>query len=190
MEHERRFGLRAATLVTILVAATFATLFYVGAGPSRAGTPGATATRTLAITWDPATSGYEYSVTSLQVPLGAVVEFVITSSDTSTVPYFPAASDAIVSGTVGGVATVTADGVTSALHQVASNDLSHTFTIASGAYQVNVPIPAAPAPGDPVTVRFSVLFATPGSFAWGCVIPCGTDDMTQMGAMFGTLEVE
>ncbi len=190
MQHERHFGLRAATLVTLVVSASFAALFYAGSLPSGAGASSASVTRALTITWNPSLHGYEYSAASLQVPLGSVVQFVITNFDTSTVPYLPAASDALVAGTVGGAATVTVGGSTSVIHSVAVSDLSHTFTIASGAYQVNVPIPAAPAPGEASVVRFSVVFGSAGSFAWGCVIPCGTDDMTQMGDMFGTLAVD
>jgi heme/copper-type cytochrome/quinol oxidase subunit 2 len=176
-------------VVALVVVASFVVLFYAESANSHASAAGATTDRALTISYDPVTSAYTYARTNINVPLGGTVQFTITSYDPSPAGLLPEASDAQVTGTVGGVMTVSTAGGVSVLSQIAPADVAHTFTLSSGYYHVNIPIPAAPNAGSPVVVRFSVTFATPGVFAWGCVLPCGTDDMSQLGSMYGYLRV-
>ncbi len=191
MTAQGRFRWPAALAVVLVVSAAFAVLFYEGSatGGSGSSASGPSVTRSLTIAWDPSRSTYAYSLSNLQVPLGATVHFVITSYDPDPVASLPTAADASVSGTVGGTITVESAGEATTVDHLAPGTVSHTFTLSSGAYHLNVPIPAASSGGNPVVVRFSAVFATPGSFAWGCVIPCGGQDMTVFGTMFGTLLV-
>lgn len=190
MERNARFGPRAAAIVALLVVAVFGLLFYQGsvsAGPAATTPP--SVTRALTIAWSPSQSSYSYASASLQVPVGSVVHFVITSYDPDPVATLPVGTDALVQGTAGGTVSVTQDGATATLDRVSPNALAHTFTISSGVYHLNVPIPAASSASDPVVVTFSATFGVAGAFAWGCVIPCGGQDMTAPGTMYGTLVV-
>lgn len=187
MSPPSRFGIVAALVVSVVVLATFGVLFAVGTGANTPPPP--SSTRALSISWDAASSTYSYRTTNLQVPLGSTVTFVVTNHDPGTVASVPSVSDAVVSGTVGGTMTVSENGTTATVTSVEPASLSHTFTVSSGPYRLNVPIPAAPSAGTPVVVSFTVAFPTPGTFAWGCVLPCGTEDMTRMGTMYGYLLV-
>ncbi len=189
MERTSRFGLRAAGVVTVAVVALFAVLFYAGSLASGHSAAGPTVDRALTIAYDPAKATYSYSTTNLQIPLGSTVRFTITSYDPSPVGSVPDASALQVSGTVGGTITVQEAGSTMVVHDLAPASVAHTFTMSSGYYHLNVPIPAAPSADSPVVVSFTVTFPDPGSFAWGCVLPCGPDDMTEMGTMFGSVLV-
>lgn len=185
MQDQRYFNLTAAVLVTVVVLGGFAVIMVEGNAASGSAPP--TVQRNLTIAWDPATSSYSYSQVAIHVPLHARVIFTITSYDPDPATYVPLLSDTQVSGTNGGTMMVLQDGRTATSTGLPTGGVSHTFTISSGAYQVNVPIPVAPSSTDPVRVTFSVDFNTPGSFAWGCVILCGTEDMTLPGEMYGTL---
>ncbi len=144
--------------------------------------------RNLSIALDPATGTFGYSTTQLSVPTGATVVFTITNHD-PMIATLPTASDAQVVGTVGGTMQLTTGGVVSMLTQVSTSDVSHTFSISSGAYHLNVPIPPASPEGTPTVVSFSVTFPISGTFNWGCAVLCGPSDMMATDAMYGTLTV-
>ncbi len=190
MDDQGYFNLTAAVLVTVVVVAGFAALMWEGSSASGAtGSSLPTVERNLTIQWDPSASSYVYSSAHLSVPLNTHVVFVITNYDPEAASYIPSPSDARVSGTNGATMTVLRDGASSVATEVPFAQVSHTFTISSGIYDVNVPIPVASSSTDPVQVSFSVDFTTPGTFDWGCVILCGTQDMTAPGDMYGTITV-
>ncbi len=187
------FNLVAGVIaVLIVVIGALAIAYPTVSAPTAASRPGPatnpTVYRNLSIAFDSATGAFDYSATMLTVPAGVTVVFCITNYDPS-IAQIPAASDALVVGTVGGVATIAAGGHSAAVRSVAMSDIAHTFTISSGAYHLNVPIPPASASNDPTIVTFSVIFAMTGTFNWGCAVLCGPEGTMARDVMYGTLTV-
>jgi hypothetical protein len=187
------FNLVAGTLaIGVVVFGAFAVASPLVATPPPAShsSQGANPTnyRNLSISFNPTSGTYDYSSIQLAVPVGVTTIFTITNYDQG-IAWLPSASDARVVGTVGGTMQLTISGQTAQVSSVATNDVSHTFTILSGAYHVSVPIPPASPNGEPSKVTFSVVFSVPGTFNWGCVVLCGPAGMMARDAMYGTLTV-
>ncbi len=68
-------------------------------------------------------------------------------------------------------------------------EVSHTFTIAMNGTIVNIPMPAAAAPGEPATVIVSVVFNQTGTFAWYCNPYCEPYRIQPGDGMAGTVTV-
>ena len=176
-------------IAAVVVGGTFALLLV----PSSAGTPTATRAastptvyRNLTVSYQPAEGQFDYTTLDLSVPLHTRVVFTITNFDTTSAA-LPNASVAKVSGTWDGTMTYTDGGVSAALTQLPPGDVSHTFTLSNAFYHVNVPVPASASGAAPVRVVFSVVFNTPGTFTWGCVVLCGEGAMAN--AMWGHITV-
>ncbi len=186
------FNLVAATAaVVIVVIGVFAMVLPATSSPTaslRGPATNPTVYRNLTIAFDPKDGTFDYSSTALAVPMGATAVFTITNYD-PTVAMVPNASYSHVVGTVGGTMTVVANGVSSTLSSVAVSDIAHTFTISSGAYHLNVPIPPASSSNSPTKVTFSVTFNVPGTYTWGCAVLCGPDGSMARDVMYGSLTV-
>lgn len=189
MNDQDWFNAVAVGLVAaVVVGGTFALLL---APSSAAPTPGRSAStptvyRNLTVAYQSTEAQFDYTTLDLSVPLHTRVVFTITNFDPTTAA-LPNASAAQVSGTWDGTMTYTDGGVSAALSQLPPGDVSHTFTLSNAFYHVNVPVPPSPGGAAPVRVVFSVVFNTPGTFTWGCVVLCGEGAMAN--AMWGHLTV-
>jgi hypothetical protein len=182
-------GIVAVGIVAIgVVAVAYPTLSSAPTAyrPGTAQNP--TAYRNLSIRFDPATGSFDYSSTQLAVPVGVTTVFTITNYDPG-IAQVPSPADALVTGTVGNVMTVTSAGHTAQVRSVATGDLAHTFTMSNGPYHLNVPIPAASANGAPAVVVFSVAFQISGTYNWGCAVLCGPGGMMARDMMYGTITI-
>ncbi len=193
MREQSWFNLIAGTVaMVIVVLGALAISYPSGAAPAPATSTASSGSpvvyRNLSIAFDPSAGAFDYSTTTLSVPSNVRVVFTITNYDPSSA-MVPAASDARVAGTLGGMITVSTDGSTATVPSVPISDVSHTFTISSGAVHLNVPIPPASPTGTPTQVTFSVDFTVPGTFTWGCVVLCGADGTMVQSAMYGTISV-
>jgi hypothetical protein len=141
----------------------------------------------LTISFDPYTGLDQYFPANFSVPANVPVTITITNYDNGT-NLVPAAF-AQVLGTVGGTETVT----NATLHQTAvssvpTNQVTHTFTLISSPYDINVPIPAAQGT-TPTVVTFTAVFTATGQFVWHCMAPCDMAAMDTPGFMTGTVTV-
>lgn len=191
MSDQRWFNAVAAiaVLAVLVVGAALLVLAPSGAGTPRvtSGPASSTVYRNLTITFNPTAGTYDYSALALAVPTNVRVVFTITNYDPSTAA-LPSASDAVVSGTYdSSPMTVTVNGLVSMTQGLPVNDVSHTFSMSDAFYHLNVPIPPASSPAVPSTVTFSAEFRSTGTYAWGCIVLCGTSGM--MDRMAGYLTV-
>ncbi len=154
-------------------------------GPTGVGAAGPTTYVNLSIALDPATGDFAYTSTALSVPLNTKVVFTIVNYDPHAAT-LPVASDAWVSGTMGGTMTILSAPGDPGVDGLSASEVAHTFSVPSPYYKLNVPIPVASPNGTPARVSFSVDFTVPGTFNWGCVVLCGGPEMSDRG-MFGTL---
>ncbi len=159
------------------------------AGSSGSGGSSAPAYLYLTIAFNPQNGMDQYFPANFSVPANTPVHVVVTNYDNgvNTVP----SQYAQVQGVVGG--TITWDNSSMAAPETAGaiplSDLSHTFTLESQGYAINVPIPAATDAANPTTVSFTVEFNTPGTFTWNCMAPCDAGSMATLGYMAGTITV-
>ncbi len=141
----------------------------------------------LAIAYDPYTGLDQYFPANFSVPANVPVIITITNYDNGTNPV-PAAFSQVL-GTVGGTATIanaTATGV--AVTSIPADQVAHTFTLITGPYTINVPVPAAQGT-TPTSVTFTVVFTSAGQFEWHCMAPCDNAAMTTPGLMTGFVTV-
>lgn len=192
MREQRWFNLVA--VVSVLAVLAVGALLLVAppttprsaTGASASSAP--TAYRNLSIVYDAATGGYDYSTRDLSVPAGVTVVFTITNYDPST-GTLPTAASAVVTGTRDGALLGAPGSGAVRVSSIAPGAVSHTFSMSNGFYHLNVPIPPALSVSHPSVVSFSVVFATPGTFDWGCVILCGTPMAGMPDQMFGLVTV-
>jgi len=110
----------------------------------------------------------------IHVRAGATVVLTIKEYDDMVTPV---ADLSPFLGVMGGTETVNGKPVRS----VGNDQLAHTFTIPS--LGINAPLPMASEDG-PAIVRFTFRApATPGTYLWLCVTPCGTGPYGISGAM-------
>ncbi len=141
----------------------------------------------LAIAYDPYTGLDKYFPANFSVPANVPVVITITNYDNGT-NAVPAAFTQVL-GTVDGTETVTnatASGVP--VTSVPVGQVAHTFTLITGPYTINVPIPAAQGT-TPTVVTFTVVFTSAGQFQWHCMAPCDDAAMTTPGLMTGFVTV-
>jgi hypothetical protein len=134
-----------------------------------------------------------------QVPAHALVTVYVRQYDSGgslNDPWFDK-----VRGTVGGTATINGKVVSS----ISPNDVGHTFTVrgvpgTDAGFFLNVPFPAVPGNsqtdnGKYITIKFSFVSGSKGTYAWNCEFPCGTSlasfggPMNAYGFMSGFLHV-
>ncbi len=131
----------------------------------------------------------EFLPADLTVPANSTVVLTIYNFDDGAAALAADSPYLKVSGTVGNQAT--ANGT--AIADVAADQVAHTFTVPS--LGLNVPIPVAPAAGQPAVVTVTFHVGKPGTYGWQCMTPCGsgTDGMggamAAEGAMKGTITV-
>lgn len=141
----------------------------------------------LSIAYDPYTGLDQYFPANFSVPVNVPVIITITNYDNGT-NLVPAAFDA-VQGTVGGTETVTTAAASNVpVTSVPADQVAHTFTLITGPYDLNVPIPAAQ-DTTPTVVSFTVVFTSTGQFVWHCMAPCDDAAMATPGFMTGTVTV-
>lgn len=141
----------------------------------------------LTISFDPYTGADKYFPANFSVPADVPVTITITNYDNGTNPV--PSSFAQVLGTVGGTMSVTnATASGAVVASIPVDQVAHTFTLVSGPYDLNVPVPAAQGQ-TPSSVTFTVDFTTSGQFTWHCMAPCDGHAMTTPGYMTGTLTV-
>ncbi len=114
---------------------------------------------------------YELQPSSIDVPANTLVHFTIYNYDpvAHPVPWWSVdvngtMDDMMIymgSGGMGGMGGQ----MTSSL---SPSDISHTFTVQSHGYFLNVPIPVALNNATPSMVKFSVLTGASGEFGWNC----------------------
>ncbi len=141
----------------------------------------------LAIAYDPYTGLDKYFPANFSVPANVPVVITITNYDNGT-NAVPAAFTQVL-GTVDGteaVTNATASGVP--VTSVPVGQVAHTFTLITGPYTINVPIPAAQGT-TPTVVTFTVVFTSAGQFQWHCMAPCDDAAMTTPGLMTGFVTV-
>ncbi|HZY91864.1 MAG TPA: hypothetical protein VFG07_03695 [Thermoplasmata archaeon] len=121
---------------------------------------------------------------SIHVRAHTLVVFTVENYDPQVVGAPTAAAG--VHGTFVGPVSIQTSGMG---HPVAFQGLapalvSHTFSADAGAYQFNVPLPAASPSGAPSSVSFAIFFNDTASFAWFCAAYCndgGLGDSMDMG---------
>ena len=140
----------------------------------------------LTVAYNPFTGLDQYFPANFTVPANVPVTIAITNYDNGT-NLVPAEFSKVL-GTVGGTETVTTGAAVSTVSSVPADQIAHTFTLITGPYSVNVPIPAAQ-DQTPTVVSFTMVFSTPGQFVWHCMAPCDDAAMTTPGFMTGTVTV-
>ena len=143
----------------------------------------------LTIGFDFATGLDRYLPANFTVPTHTPVLVTITNYDNASNPV-PAAF-ATVKGSVGNVETMRAASQTEGMVMgaIPANEVAHTFTMDSGGYAVNVPIPAASSLSNPMIVTFHIYFNITGTFGWHCQAPCDPSSMGTPGFMQGIVTV-
>lgn len=164
-------------------------LGYLGRGPV-AGPQGAgTEYLFLTIGFDFATGLDRYFPANFTVPSHALIVVTITNYDNASNPVDNASAQ--VRGTLGNVETMRAasQAVGMDMSMIPADQVSHTFTLDTGGYAMNVPVPAANSLSDPMIVTFRAYFNVTGSFVWHCNAPCDPASMDTLGYMRGTVTV-
>ncbi len=184
-------GTAAAAIVVAMILG-FAGGGFVGylsrgplAGPAQVGP----AYLFLTIGFDFATGLDRYLPANFTVPSHALVLVTVTNYDNASNPV--SADAARVAGTVGNVETMRPSSAAEGMDMAAipPNQVAHTFTLDTGGYAMNVPIPAASSLADPMIVTFRAYFNVTGSFVWHCNAPCDSASMASLGYMRGTITV-
>ena len=192
MREQRWFNLVAVTVALSVLAVGAIAIAVPASGPTTAATAGGagspTVYRNLSIVYNAASGTYNYNNRDLTVPMNVRVVFTITNYDPS-VGVLPTPSSAVVAGTFDGAMMMQRGGSMASMGALPLNGVSHTFSMSSGFYHLNVPIPPAASAAVPSQVSFAVVFHTPGSFAWGCVILCGVPAQGMPDEMFGLVTV-
>jgi len=138
----------------------------------------------LTIRQDPTTGLFAFSPASIHVPAGAMVQVVVTNFDLAHHSVAPVFCN--VTGTTGGMMEEMGGGMGSMMGQnlrgLSENSVSHTFTMESGGYDVNVPIPPAAASGSPSVTEFSFQSHGLSEASWSCESTSGTGPMPMMGS--------
>ncbi len=152
--------------------------------------PGAGYTLYMTVAFNPGSGHDEYFPANFTVPAHVLVAVTIANYDngTNVVP----GVDGLVKGTLGGTETIVnasyPDG--EIVPGVNGTEISHTFTVATGGYDLNIPVPPAPSLSVPTLVTFETYFNVTGSFVWHCLAPCDMISMMTPGFMMGTMTVE
>ncbi len=143
----------------------------------------------LTVGFDFATGLDRYLPANFTVPTHTPVLVTITSYDNAS--NFVSNASAQVFGTVGNVETMrsASDSQGMVMGAIPANRVAHTFTMSTGPYSINVPIPSATSLGNPMIVTFTAYFNVTGSFGWHCMAACDPASMGTPGYMQGTVTV-
>lgn len=185
----RRPVLLAVVLALLLGVLGGGLVGYLGRGPV-AGPEGARTTYLyLTIGFDFATGLDRYLPANFTVPSHVLVVVEVTNYDNASNPVDNAS--ARVQGTVGNVETMRSASQAMGMDMTAipAGQVAHTFTLDTGGYSMNVPIPAANNLADPMLVTFRAYFNATGAFVWHCNAPCDPASMGTIGYMRGTITV-
>ena len=191
-------GTRPLTRGTILFVVTVVLILgfvgggfvgYLGRGPVAGPRGASTAYLLLTIGFDFATGLDIYLPANFTVPSHVPVLVTITNYDNASNPV--TGDSARVQGTLGNVESVRAASETTGMEMsaVPGDQVAHTFTLDTGGYAMNVPVPAANRLTDPMIVTFRAYFNVTGSFVWHCRAPCDPVSMDTLGYMRGTVTV-
>ena len=161
----------AAVLVAVGV------LVSVGVYLLLPGAPPASSNVTLSIVRAPGSSTYGFSAATVTVPADTLVHFTIVNFDPSA-----HGTRAGMTGTMGtwmGREMMDpGNGSWSNVSGLPTGEISHTFSVIGGGYDLNVLLPPAAAPGEPSIVQFWLPTHGAADLTWMC-------DADQMGAMMG-----
>ncbi len=179
----------ALVLALVLGIAGGGLVGYLGRGPVAGPASTGLASLYLTIGFDFATRLDRYFPANFTVPTHVPVLVTITNNDNASNPV--SRDVAVVAGTVGNVETMRASSDPQGMNMTAvpPSQVAHTFTLDTGGYAMNVPIPAANSLSDPMIVTFRAYFNVTGSFVWHCSAPCDPASMESLGFMRGTITV-
>lgn len=193
MDDQAWFNAVAGIAVVVVLVAAGVVIAVAPGGPlpqrtAGPGPSGPTVFRNLTISYAPSAGGFVYDQAALQVPMNVRVVFTITTFDPSAA-VLPTVADAKVTGTLGGTMQVIGGSGNVTVEAIPPSEVGHTFSLSDAYYHVSVPVPVTDAAPGGARVAFSVVFPSPGTYVWGCVVLCGAADMHAAGAMYGTLTV-
>ncbi len=179
----------AIVIALILGVAGGGLLGYLGRGPVAGTVTPGPAYLYLTIGFDFATGLDRYLPANFSVPAHTLVLVTITNYDNASNPV--SRDVATVAGTLGNLETMRASSDPQGMDMTAvpPSQVAHTFTLDTGGYAMNVPIPAANSLSDPMIVTFHAYFNTTGAFVWHCSAPCDSASMAALGFMRGTITV-
>jgi hypothetical protein len=176
----------AQVVLGVAIAAAFA---LTGAGIYLlTQSPAQNASVNLVIQRNVVTGTYGYAVTSVFVPHARQVDFTITNWDPQSHSVMP--QYLVVSGTMDEMTVYMHGGMMGGtqgqmMGSLTAGQISHTFTMMTGGYSLNIPVPAAPDSSTPSVLTFTMLVNGPMSLEWGCM----ANGMGDPGAMTGTFVV-
>ncbi len=144
----------------------------------------------LTVGFDFATGLDRYLPANFTVPSHVLVVVTIANYDNASNPVDDLTAH--VQGTLGNLETMhlASEATGMDMTAVPRDQVAHTFTLDTGGYAMNVPIPVAQSLADPMIVTFRAYFNITGSFVWHCSAPCDSASMASLGYMRGTLTVE
>ncbi len=162
---------------------------YLSRGPAVGPSGPGTAYLYLTIGFDFATGLDRYLPANFTVPAHTLVVVTITNYDNASNPV--TGEMARVRGTLGNIETMRAASEASGMDMAAipADQVAHTFTLDTGGYALNVPIPRANTLADPMIVTFRAYFNITGAVEWHCNAPCDPASMDTLGYMRGTVTV-
>ncbi len=114
-------------------------------------------------------SPYVYTPTTLSLPSNVPLVITISNYDPHVGPVAGPAS-AEVLGAVGGVMVVHQGPMFYTTHFLQMNQVSHTFTIRTPQFFLNVPIPPEWTVNSPTTVTFTIVLPAPGPYPFSCAV--------------------
>jgi hypothetical protein len=159
--HWHTMAIAVGAVALVLAAGTIVILSATSAHP-------APASLALTIEFNPATWYLTFTPSTFQAPANTVIQFTITNYDPTTRDVPTGLCN--VTGTVGGsmVEIFPGSGPSSktTVLGLSPSDVSHTFTMLSDGYSLNIPIPPALASDEPSVVQFSLETVGPGVAMW------------------------
>ncbi len=117
----------------------------------------------------------QYSNTDIKVPANSLVTIVVHDHDLGDTLLPKTSPYTRVTGTENGQATLNGHPYTS----LGYDKIAHTFTVPQ--LGINVPFPGDIKETDAVSFTFKT--GNPGTYAFQCVVPCGSGPSGYMGAM-------
>ena len=191
MDPTRQLSLVVFAVAVVVVAG--GALVYLAFG-SPAPTPQSPASSTseptpylnLTIAYNQSIGDYVYVNSVVAVASHTLVIVKITNYDPSLGSLYQSWDDKVI-GTVGGTEQVNSGAGPSTVSSLASNGVSHTFTVLDNFYNVSIPIPPAHSPSVPSVVSFELSMNQAEVSTWGCMCNCMGGFMA--AGMYGPLVV-
>lgn len=190
----RTTGAIVAVSTTLIVLALVATYFLVLAPPTSPASP-STDTVQFVIAKDPTSGLFAITPNATHLPANSVVRVSILNFDPEnhSVP----GADCAVAGTLNG--TMMWSWMRGGMmgggygmgpqmrYNLSAAEVSHTFTLRSSGYDLNVPIPVAHSASDPSVVNFSFAVHGAAELPWSCE---GAGMEPAMNGMMGSFWVD